>query len=198
MKKYTFGDAEFPIWSEIKSFYDQYVNYSKDELLTLAKERRKGFINAINLKLKPLGLKKKANTWSISLNQHYNLSFSVEKSRFCDCYKFYYDINCIENGTPFRHCYVNAIGYEYKSQIYDYNWQCYSEAEFDRFFEFITKDILLPIINSDAAKLNGLIAELNTTMKPILLIPTKEDIKLINMIRCDLEKCDNCYKKTKA
>ena len=196
--KYTYGDPELSIWSTIQSFYDQYANYSKDELLTLAKERKKDFLNAIKLKLKPLGLKKRGNRWSISLNQHYNLSFSVEKTRFCDCYRFSYDIQCVESDNPYRYCCIIPIGYDYKDGKQDYNWQCHSVAELDRFFEFIIEDILLPIINCDTLQLNDLIAEINTARKPRFYIPTKEEIKLYNIIWCDSENCDHCFKKMKA
>ena len=196
--KYTYGDPELSIWSTIQSFYDQYANYSKDELLTLAKERKKDFLNAIKLKLKPLGLKKRGNRWSISLNQHYNLSFSVEKTRFCDSYRFFYDIQCVDSDNPYRYCCIIPIGYDYKDEKQDYDWQCHSAAELDRFFEFIIEDILLPIINCDTLQLNDLIAEINTARKPRFYIPAKEEIKLYNIIWCDSENCDHCFKKMKA
>ena len=195
MFKYTYGDSESLCCSTIKSFHYQYLNLSKDDLLQLAKERKKDFLCSINLKLKPLGFKKKDNAWSIYLNQQYYLSFCVEKARFCDCYRFEYVINSIENETPFIPCYMNHIGYEYKSQRYDYNWQCYSNVELNNFLKFIIEEILLPIINTDESSLKDLVVALNTIKKPQLFIPTDEDIKFWNIIHCDLEKCTNCFKK---
>ena len=195
MIKYTYGEDEYPCLDAIKSFYNQYNSYSKDELLTLAKEKRKEFINAINLKLKSLGLKKKGTTWSIQLNQCYKLSFFVDKSRFCDCYGFYYEINNVENAHPVNRCHSGQIAYEYKSQRYDFNWQCYSKAELDKFFEFISKDILLPIINADVTNFGELIEKLNFLHRPRLYKSTKDEIRFYNEFHCDSDKCPNCYKK---
>ena len=195
MIKYTYGEDESLCLDAIKSFYNQYNRYSKDELLILAKEKRKEFINDINLELKSLGFKKKGATWSIPLNQYYKLSFILDKSRFCDCYRFYYEINNVENVHPVNRCHICQIAYEYKSQRNDFNWQCYSKAELDEFLKFISKDILLPIINADVINFGKLIAELNSLPNPRLFVSRNEDIKFYNSFRCDLDKCSQCYKK---
>jgi hypothetical protein len=80
----------------------------------------------------------------------------------------------------------------------DFNWQCYLEAELDAFFEFITKDIILAIINTDTTTFGKKIVELNDMPQPILFIPTNEDIRFYKNFHCDLDKCTNCYKKEKC
>ena len=69
---------------KIAEMYAAYRSTPKDDLLLLAKEKRKAFIQQIQTKLKPLGFKKKANTWTRSLNDTYYLNFNAQKSAFSD------------------------------------------------------------------------------------------------------------------
>lgn len=196
MTKYIYGDDEKTIGLKIKEFYDKYVNLSKDEILDVAKEKKKEFINKINQKLKLIGMKKKSNTWTIKLNEDYFLSFILDKTRFCDCYRFNYEIDNIENQVSYRKCHTKTLAYEYKSESYDYNWQCYTEEEFNDFFDFIINDNLLPIIKVDISKLKDLINELNEVKGPKLFISTDENIRFYNEFTCDVDNCSKCYKKT--
>ena len=194
MIKHTNGESTSLCKDTILSFYNKYFHITKDELLALAKEKRKEFINNIHLELKPLGFKKKSNVWTISLNEHYSLSFYVQKSRFCDSYEFYYVVDNLQNQHPYYRCHQNNIGYEYKNESVRYNWQCYSKLEFDKFFDFIKHDVLLPIINTDISKLKDLLVQLNSLNAPRLFIPTKENIKFYYMFSCELNGCTSCYK----
>ena len=72
--------------SKISEMYTAYLHTQKEDLLLLAKEKRKAFIQQIQAKLKPLGFKKKANTWTRSLTDTYYLMFNAQKSSFSDEY----------------------------------------------------------------------------------------------------------------
>ena len=192
---YTYGEDEKNSWDKIKAFYDYYFNLSKIDILSLSKDRKKEFVNKINSKLKPLGFKKKGDVWSISLNDSYVLSFYASKSSFTDTFSFYYRINNVENKSQIFCCHENDIAYEYKNQLLTYNWQCYNSLEFNNFFDFIIKDILLPIINVDRLKFKNMLVELNNVNKPILFISTNEKIRSYGNVNCEESKCINCYRK---
>ena len=68
---YSYGDNENLLYTDITKFYDQYFNLSKDEILAIAKEKKKTFLNKINEYLKQFNFKKK-NTRSVS-------SFAIRK-----------------------------------------------------------------------------------------------------------------------
>lgn len=61
--------------SAVKNVYDTYLVKSKDEILSLKKERQKQFLQKIADKLKPLGFKKKGAKWSRALEGDFCLEF---------------------------------------------------------------------------------------------------------------------------
>ena len=195
MIKFKCDDEETKVYNIIKDFYNEYNHLTKDELLEIAKAKRKEFISKVNSKLKSIGMKKKSSTWTISLNDKYKLSLIIDKTRFCDCYDYLYSINNIETDIPAKICHSSYIAYEYKNQRCHYNWQCYSDVELEKFITFIIDDILLPIIRTDESNLKDLIINLNESRKPRMLIPTNEEIKYYHGFICDLNDCTTCYKK---
>ena len=192
--KYVFGDSENPLQEDIKAFHDEHFHLSKEEILNLQKAKAKEFINKINLILKPLGFKKKGNAWTISLINNYVLSFYASKERYCDTYRFSYSINNLENKNPINCCLHIDIGYEYKSQRYDYNWQCYSDAELDAFLDFIKEEILSPIMAANLSELKKLISELNSIYAPRLFMPTNREVRYYGNFTCNSTQCADCYK----
>ena len=194
MIKFKCRDDEAIIYNKIKNFYDEYNSLTKNELLELAKEKRKEFISKVNSKLKSIGMKKKSSTWTISLNNEYKLSLIMDKTRFCDCYDFYYAIHNIEENIPMKRCHSSYIAYEYKNQRCHLNYQCYSEEELENFLNFIVDGNLLPIIKTNESNLKDLIIKLNQSRKPRLLMPTNEEIKFYDGFVCDLNDCTTCYK----
>ena len=194
MIKFKCRDDETIIYNKIKNFYDEYNSLTKNELLELAKEKRKEFISKVNSKLKSIGMKKKSSTWTISLNNEYKLSLIMDKTRFCDCYDFYYAIHNVEENIPMKRCHSSYIAYEYKNQRCHLNYQCYSEEELENFLNFIVDSNLLPIIKTKESNLKDLIIKLNQSRKPRLLMPTNEEIKFYDGFVCDLNDCTTCYK----
>ena len=139
-------------------------------------------------------MKKKSSTWTIPLNNEYKLSLIMDKTRFCDCYDFYYAIHNVEENIPMKRCHSSYIAYEYKNQRCHLNYQCYSEDELEQYLNFIVNDILLPIIKIEETDLKDLINKLNLSRKPRLLIPTNEEIKWYDGFMCDLNNCPSCFK----
>ena len=139
-------------------------------------------------------MKKKSSTWTISLNNEYKLSLIMDKTRFCDCYDFYYAIHNVEENIPMKRCHSSYIAYEYKNQRCHLNYQCYSEEELENFLNFIIDSNLLPIIKTKESNLKDLIIKLNQSRKPRLLMPTNEEIKFYDGFVCDSNDCTTCYK----
>lgn len=117
--------------SKIAEMYITYQYTQKDDLLCFAKEKRKSFIQQIHTKLKPLGFKKKANTWTHLLDDIYYLVFNAQKSAFSD--EYYFNLSINKNGTNhFGGCYETRIAPNGMSPM---DWQALSKEEFDFFLE---------------------------------------------------------------
>jgi len=74
--------------NQITKMYERYLQTPKDELLIEAKAKRKAFIQQIAVKLKPMGFRKNANTWTRALEGDYYVTFNAQKSAFSDEYYF--------------------------------------------------------------------------------------------------------------
>lgn len=117
--------------SKIAKMYATYRHTQKDNLLLFAKEKRKAFLQQIHTKLKPLGFKKKANTWIRSLTDTYYLMFNAQKSAFSD--EYYFNLSINKNGTCcFGGCYETRIAPNGMSPM---DWQALDKEEFDFFLE---------------------------------------------------------------
>ena len=93
---------------KIAKMYAAYQHTPKDDLLLCVKEKRREFIQQINEKLKPLGFKKKANTWKYTLTDAYYLMFNAQKSAFSD--EYYFNLYIGKNGTSYYgDCYETRI-----------------------------------------------------------------------------------------
>lgn len=91
----------------IRKMHDQFATLEKDELLAIAKEKRKAFIREIAVRLKPLGFRKKDNTWTLS-RDGYVLTFNLQKSSYADLY--YFNVFLRREGmTQFGCCYDDRI-----------------------------------------------------------------------------------------
>ena len=116
---------------KIAEMYGAYRSTQKDDLLLLAKEKRKAFIQQIQTKLKPLGFKKKANTWTRSLTDIYYLMFNAQKSAFSD--EYYFNLYIGKNGTNnYGDCYDTRIAPAGMSPM---DWQAFDKDEFDFFLD---------------------------------------------------------------
>ena len=115
--------------NKIRQMYLQFSNVSKDELLAVAKDMRKSFIDKFAIPLKQLGLKKKGNIWTLSDGSYI---FEIQKSMYSD--KYYFNLGPTRLGIP---------GY---SEPFD--WQLIDEKVFDRFIdECLLKEVQAELKN---------------------------------------------------
>ena len=119
----------------IAAYLAQYRGTEKDALLLLVKEKRKAWIGQFAARLKPLGFKKKANTWRKPLEGSFELAFYLQKSSYAD--EYYFNV-CIQpiGCTSHMRCYYTRLG----SGTFD--WQSLTPAETETFLD---KTILPPL-----------------------------------------------------
>ena len=134
---------------KITEMYDAYRNTQKDDLLIFAKEKRKAFIQQIHAKMKVLGFKKKANTWTRTLNDTFFLLFNAQKSAFSDQYYFNLYINK-DGKTYFGGCYETRMAPNGMSPA---DWQALEKEEFDFFLDNSVVPELKKIIDTPLAEL---------------------------------------------
>lgn len=114
---------------QIQKFHDEYLQIEKEELLNIAKIKRKEFIQQIADKLKPLGFRKKANTWTRPLSGEFYVMFNAQKSGFSD--EYYFNLYIGKNGTNvYGDCYYTRLAPEGMCPM---DWQALSREEFDFF-----------------------------------------------------------------
>lgn len=123
----------------ICQMYGQFRNVEKDDLLALAKEKRKAFIHQIAVRLKPLGFKKKGNTWRREMPQGLTLAFNLQKSSYSDVYYFNVDLHR-EDLVGFG-CYSHRVSPEgYADKKWTMDWQLISPEALSAFLD----ECLLP------------------------------------------------------
>lgn len=86
------ADEEIRAARTIGQMYDRFRSVEKDELLALAGEKRKAFIHQLAVRLKPLGFRKKGNTWRREMPRGLTLAFHLQKSGYSDGYYFNVDL----------------------------------------------------------------------------------------------------------
>ncbi len=117
--------------SQIQAMYHRYQHTEKDALLAMAKEKRKAFLQQFHLRLKPLGFRKKANTWKRALEGEYYLMFNAQKSAFSDTY--YFNLYIGKEGTNhYGDCYYTRLAPEGPSPT---DWQTLTQADLDLFLD---------------------------------------------------------------
>ena len=155
---------------KIAEMYAAYRHTPKDDLMIFAKEKRKAFIQQIHAKLKPLGLKKKANTWTYALDDTYYLMFNAQKSAFSD--EYYFNLYIGKNGTNFYgDCYETRIAPAGMSPM---DWQALCEEEFDFFLDKSVVPELEKIINTPLTELG----QISTYW---------------SSCHCNRQKCESCW-----
>lgn len=156
--------------NRIAEMYAAYRNTQKDDLLLLAKDKRKSFIKQIHTKLKPLGFKKKANTWTRSLSDTYYLMFNAQKSAFSD--EYYFNLYISKNGAiDFGGCYETRLA---PNGMFPMDWQLLDKDEFDYFLDKTVVPELEKIIRTPLSEL-GQISSYWTGC------------------HCNRQKCENCW-----
>lgn len=121
---------EAAVRASIADMYHRYQQTEKAALLACAKEKRKAFLNQISLLLKPLGFRKKGNSWTRPLTADFYLMFNAQKSIFSD--EYYFNVYIGKNGTNcYGDCYYTRI---FPQGPYPADWQGLSQAQWDTFF----------------------------------------------------------------
>lgn len=122
--------------------YDRYKNLEKEALLRIVRIKRKKWIDKIAEKLKPLGFKKKANTWKRVLEDGYYLMFHAQKSSFSD--EYYFNVYIGKENTDFYgDCYYNRIVTDCPL-----DWQTIADDEMIKFLENDIVSQLMHIIET--------------------------------------------------
>ncbi|MBQ7378422.1 MAG: DUF4304 domain-containing protein [Clostridia bacterium] len=132
----------------VKSVYAAYFDKSKDEILSLKKERQKQFLQKIAEKLKPLGFKKKGTKWTKPLDRDFCLEFEAQKSRWSD--EYYFNVSVYHKEVQFPQCYATRLNTNGKGI---YNWQLMTDGELDCLLNGAIQSVLTPIINTPLAEL---------------------------------------------
>lgn len=154
----------------IRQMHSRYRNVAKDDLLRFAKEKRKAFLQQIAVKLKPLGFKKKATTWTKNLDAPYYLMFNAQKSAFSD--EYYFNLYVGKNGTLFYgDCYYTRV---FPQGMCPMDWQALSAEEFDFFLEKTLLPALTSIIET-----------------PLRELGKRPDVW--SNCACDRKKCESCW-----
>lgn len=135
-------DSEFDAKKRISDFYEQYKNYSKDEILYVKKEKQKLFLDHFARALKPLGFKKKGTKWTKLLENQRALTFYAQKSSFSD--EYYFNVT-VHNASDLYeiHSYERVV--MYGSAIY--NWQLMTEEQIDNLIQHALKNNIEPKLN---------------------------------------------------
>ena len=160
---------KFAVADQVKKVYDTYVGKSKDEILSLKKERQKQFVQKITDKLKPLGFKKKSIRWTKPLAEDIYLQFEASKSQWSDVYRFYVSIYVQTLGV--YNCFDTQL---WTNTTYNYNWQLMTDDELNCVLDGVIQDWLLPIMNTPLAELG-------------------RQQKIWKRCACKRTKCDNCW-----
>ena len=132
------GDDDSLVSTQVAAMYRRYQNVEKEDLLFLAKAKRKVFLSQITDRLKPLGFRKKANTWIRPLEGDYVLELNLQKSLYSD--EYYYNVSI-------GGCYYSRLT-STESPLVD--WQLFPPEEMDAFWEtrlfpFFTRVIQTPL-----------------------------------------------------
>ncbi len=133
---------------EIQNVYDTYLHRSKDEILSLKKERQKQFLQKIAEKLKPLGFKKKGAKWTRFLDSDFCLEFEAQKSQWSD--EYYFNVSVYHKDIQFPQCYGTRLNTNGKGI---YNWQLMTDEELNCLLNEAIQSILILIINTPLAEL---------------------------------------------
>ncbi len=133
------NESEAEAKKRISYFYEQYKNHSKDEILSVKKERQKIFLDHFARVFKPLGFKKKGTKWTKALANGKALTFDAQKSAFSDQYYFNITVHDASNLYTI-HSYERVV--MYGRDIY--NWQLMTEEQIDNLIQYALKNNIEP------------------------------------------------------
>lgn len=156
--------------NQITGMYERYLQTPKDALLIEATAKRKAFLQQIAAKLKPMGFRKKANTWTRVLEGDYYVMFNAQKSAFSD--EYYFNVYIGKNGSNlYGDCYYTRV---FPGDMCPMDWQALSNDEFEFFLNRTVVPALEQIINTPLWELGKL--------------PS-----VWSRCSCDRKKCEQCW-----
>ena len=135
-------ESEINARTSISDFYEQYKDYSKEEILAVKKERQKEFLSHFARALKQLAFKKKGTKWTRILDNGRALTFDAQKSAFSDQYYFNVTVHDVSNLYA-THSYERVV--MYGRDIY--NWQLMTAEQIDNLIQYTLKNYIEPKIN---------------------------------------------------
>lgn len=139
----------------IRQMYDDFAVVEKDALLAQAKEKRQAFIRQIVVLLKPLGFRKKANTWTKPLPDGFVLTFSLQKSSYSDLYYFNVFLRA-GSMTGYGCCYDARIAPAGEgSGSWRMDWQLISPEELTAFLQGRLLPVLTWLIDTPLRELGA-------------------------------------------
>ncbi len=126
----------------LADFFAGWRDPTKEEIKTAHKERQKAFLLRIKERLKPLGFRKKANTWWLFIGT-YKLTFEVQKSFYSDRMYFAICLNAVDSDGNFLHSNLPS---KYSSRVtfggeYCHNWQLLSYEQGERLMDQIVDEL---------------------------------------------------------
>ena len=167
---------------KLNDLMEEYAGLEKDGLLKLLKDRRKEFIGSIHAVLKPAGFKKKGNEWSMQLSDHHILRFLVDKSSFCDSYRFIILIKA-QNKLVESHLYCINQTLELPGMdrfdpgaVFPFDWQLNNREELMKVLEMLIRDYVEPVKRGGIEEL-GKLKHIRKSCK------------------CDRDCCEKCWVK---
>ena len=166
----TLDCDESEMFVHIQNMYDEYRHVEKNELLEIVKKKRKEFINKIAIRLKPLGFKKKGNTWKRTLEGKFYLMFEAQKATYSDEYYFNVIVN-LENRKFARECFYDRI---FPNKLCPLDWKLFPDNEF---LSFLDNEVL-----------NSLLHIMNTP-----LVNLGKDRMIWEGCTCERDECDVCW-----
>lgn len=139
----------------IREMYEAFRAVEKDELLALAKEKRKAFIHEIAVRLKPLGFKKKGNIWRREMPRGLTLAFNLQKSSYSDLY--YFNVDLYKEGAIGLGCYsIRVAPLGENGGRWTMDWQMISPEALSVFLEERLLPHLTWLIDTPYAELGAL------------------------------------------
>lgn len=166
----TYDDIELS--TLIKDMYEEFSHVDKSELLEIVKQKRKEFIDKVTSRLKPLGFKKKANTWIYDLKNDFYLMLNVQKSSFSD--EYYFNIYIGKGNTnDYSDCFYKRIA---PDNMFPMDWQLISEKKLVEFLENDLTGLLKHIVSTPLCELG-------------------KDDSMQAHCECDGKQCEYCWVK---
>lgn len=137
----------------VSALYWKFRQADKEEVLQFVKQKRKEFLNVITGVLKPLGYKKKGNSWSKETKDKIVVYFWADKNPYCDLYYLMagayplgMEDRVLLNGERIENVLEGKFDWENNATAKEsYDWQLQSKERLVSMVETALKEYLLPV-----------------------------------------------------